>query len=458
MNKKIIGGISLLSIATLFSAHAAFAQSTKGSSIELYGVLDAAVGTIHRSLAGDPNVPFTVNPVSPTKSVVNHSVTGMFNGGISPSRWGIRGSEELTGSLKVIFTLESGLNLPTGNLSNADQALANNRNSTSGTVSAPSSMNGQLFGRQAFVGLADRTLGQITFGRNYTPMFDIVSAYDPVQNAQLFSPLGFSGAYGGGGGVTENARQDNSIKYKNKIADFNFGAMYKFGEVAGVTGAKSGYAFFGGYEAHGFGIQGAYQGYRDAITETNSATPGSVNVTNYNTSAYMIAAKYTFGKATIRGGFERITLKQPSDSLMTISSGSIYGYPIGNMPTTAKCTGTNTADFCSPARKTNILWIGGDYNFTPAFNLAVAFYDIAPRASADFSISSDGKLTGQGDGHIYEVSVLADYHFTKRTDLYAGFLYSKYKGNNYPNNPAYTDSNNVNSNNYIYAVGLRTKF
>jgi predicted porin len=128
------------------------------------------------------------------------------------------------------------------------------------------------------------------------------------------------------------------------------------------------------------------------------------------------------------------------------------------MPTTTKCKGTNTADFCSPARKTNIFWIGGDYNFTPAFNLAAAFYDIAPRASKDYAVSPEGKLTGQGDGHIYQFSVLADYHFTKRTDLYAGFLYSQYKGNNYPQNPAYTAANNVNSSNYLYAVGLRTKF
>lgn len=455
MNKKIIG----ISIAALFSANAAFAQSTKGgSSIELYGVLDATVGHVRHSLAGSPFTPATVNPVSATRSVVSDSVTGLFNGGISPSRWGVRGSEELTSNLKVIFTLESGLNLPTGNLSNAAQALADNRNSTSGTVSVASSMNGQLFGRQAFVGLADRNLGQVTFGRNYTPMFDIVSAYDPVQNAQLFSPFGFSGAFGGGGGVTENLRQDNSIKYKNKIADFNFGAMYKFGEVPGITGAQSGYAVFGGYEAHGFGIQAAYEGYRDALSETNSATPGSVNVTNFNTSAYMIAAKYNFGAVTIRGGFESFKLKQPSDSLISISSGSINGFPIGNMPTTEKCTTGNTADFCSPERKTNIFWIGGDYNFTPMFNLAAAFYDINPKASADYAVSSEGRLTGQGNGHIYQFSVLADYRFSKRTDLYAGILYSRYRGDNYPSSPAYTSANNFNTSNYIYGIGLRTKF
>lgn len=454
MNKKIIG----ISIVIFFNGNSVYAQSIHGLSVELYGILDVAIGTVHRSLSGSPYFSGTVNPVSATHSVVNHSVTGIFNGGISPSRWGIRGAEDMGGGLKAIFTLESGINVPTGSLSNAAQSLADNRNATSGTVSTASSVNGQMFGRQAFVGLSENTLGQITVGRNYAPIYDIAIAYDPVQDAQLFSPLGFSGTYGGGGGVTENLRQNNSIKYKNKYADFNFGAMYKFGGVAGSTWAGSGYAFFGGYEAHHFGIQAAYQANKDALSETNSATAGNVNVTNFDTTAYMIAAKYAFGATTIRGGFERFTLKQPSDSLVSFSSGSINGFPIGNLPTTAKCTETNTADFCSPDRTTNIMWIGGDYNFTPAFNVALAFYNIAPRASADYAVSSAGKVTGQGSGHIYEYSVIADYHFSKSTDAYAGLMYSRYEGNNYPNNAAYTSNNNFNPSNTIFAIGWRAKF
>jgi len=436
MNKKIIG----MSIAMLFAATGAQAQSSNGSSVELYGILDAAVGTVNHSLSTDPNFPASVNPVSVTKTSVNNSVTGMFNGGISDSRWGIRGTEDLGGGLKAIFTLESGINLPTGTVNNAGASLANN-SPTATTVSANSSLNGQLFNRQAFVGLSDATFGTIKAGRNYASFYDIIVAYDPVQAAQLFSPLGFSGTYGGGSGVSENTRQDNSLKYSNNYGDFNYGVMYKLGGVAGKSSAESGYSVNAGYNANGFGIQAAYQAYTDAIKGANSTTAGDVAVTNYNTTGYMIAAKYAFGDATAKAGYESYTLKAPTDTLATLGLSSYYGLPIA-------ATSTN---FSTDSQTTDILWVGGDYNFTPAFNLSAGFYDVAPKASGDCTIVA-GKVTkGQCDGNIYEYSLLADYHFSKRTDVYAGVLFSQYKGNQYP---SIVD----NTSNYIYAVGLRTKF
>jgi len=442
VNKKIIG----ISIAMLFSANGAFAQSTNGSSVELYGILDVAVGTVHRSLSASPYSAGTINPgsVSTSSKVVNNSVTGMFNGGLSGSRWGIRGSEDLGGGLKAIFTLESALNVPTGNIANGALSLASNPtvNSVppgtsvpSGTASGSSSLNGQLFGRQAFVGLSHKSLGQVTFGRNYAPIYDIAVAYDPLQAAQLLSPIGYSGALGGGGGVTENSRQDNSIKYKNKIADFNFGAMYKLGGVAGNHSAGSAYGLFAGYEANGFGIQGAYQGYKDALSESLASTAGSINVNHVDTTAYMIAAKYAFGGATIRGGFESYTLKKPSNSLASLGVTSINGFTIGN---------ASAADFKGSDRKTDLMFIGGDYNFTPEFNLAAGFYNVSAKSSA----AANG-VAGQVSGKSYHYSVLADYRFTKRTDVYAGAMFSQFKGDANVNN---------NSSNRILAVGMRTKF
>jgi GBP family porin len=453
MNKKIIG----ISIAMLFAANGAYAQSTNGSSVELYGILDAAVGSVNHSLSADPNFPATVNPVSATKTPVNDSTTGMFNGGISPSRWGIRGTEDLGGGLKAIFNLDSYFNINSGTLSNAGASLANNRNATSGTVSAASSVNGQLFNDQAWVGLSDDTYGKLTFGRQWSLMGDILRDYDAVQDAQLFSPLGFSGTYAGGG-LTELKRQDGSIKYAVKYMDFNLGLMAKLGGVAGSSSAASAYGISGGYEAYGFGIQAAYQQSTDTLHGANSATPGDVNVTNYDTDAFMVAAKYVFGDAKITGGYESYWLKKPTDTVGQLGATTYYGYQIGNLPTGAKCTAADTADFCAFQQQTDVLWIGGDYNFTPAFNLAVGFYDLNPKASNDFTalsatggVNKNNGFSTQANGNIYEYSLLADYHFSKRTDAYFGVMYSEYKGDNY-------SSLAYNSNNYIFAVGMRTKF
>jgi predicted porin len=425
LNKKLIG------LGMILAANGAFAQATSGTnSVEIYGVLDAAVGYQEYSLSTNGQFPASVNPLSATKTSVSNSVTGMFNGGIQDSRWGFRGTEDLGGGMKAFFTLESGFNIPTGQANNGTGSLAGN-SPTASTVSANTSLNGQLFSRQAFVGLSSETLGSVAFGRNYAPFYDIAVVYDPVQNSQLFSPLGFSGTIGGGGGVSEDTRVDNSIKYKNKIGDFNFGALYKFGGVAGNSTAEGGYTLNAGYEAGPFGIQAGYEVFKDALKTGTSTVAGDISVTDYNSNAFMIAGKYSFGEATIKAGFEQYTLKAPSDSVAALGLTSLYGYTIGNSTT-----------FSSADQKTDVWWFGGDYNFSPAMNLAVGFYDQNPKRSDDAK---------QLNGNIYSYSALLDYHFTKRTDVYGGLMYSQYKGDAFP-------SATFNSSNYITAVGLRHKF
>ena len=345
---------SLLAIAAL-SAIAGTAQA----DVTLYGVIDLAVGTVSHQYNADPSFPATVNPVSATAAP--NTTTAMMNGGISPSRWGIKGSEDLGGGTKAIFTLESGFDSNTGQLNNGAQALVNNTNKTT-TNAADTSLNGQLFNRQAFVGLSDDQFGTLTFGRQYAVFFDIYSGYDPVQFAQLFSPLGFSGTLGGSGGATEYLRQDNAVKYANKFGDVTVGAMYKIGGQAGSNTPYSAYGLRVGYEAGNFGIQAAYEGAKDVLTGATSGA-GLVNVTAQDQKAYLVAAKYKFNSdLTGKVGYQRYTLSAPSDSALLAGlagTNGYYGYPIGTVSPV-------TAD-----RTVSIFDLGGDYNFTPKLNLAV---------------------------------------------------------------------------------------
>src|ERR1700741_3115495 len=82
LNKKLIG------LGMMLAANGAMAQSAGTNSVELYGILDVAVGHMEYSLSADGNSPATVNPLSATKTSINNPVTGMFNGGIQDSRWG----------------------------------------------------------------------------------------------------------------------------------------------------------------------------------------------------------------------------------------------------------------------------------------------------------------------------------------------------------------------------------
>jgi GBP family porin len=430
LNKKLIG------LGLLVSANGAFAQSVNQSAIELYGVLDIAVGRVANSLSANGEYGSTVNAYQPTKATINTSTTAMINGGIQASRWGIRGSEDLGGGLHAFYTLESGFNGQDGALSNSAASLAQNSPKAT-SVSSDGSLDGQLFNRQAFVGIADSNLGSIAFGRNYNPIYTAVTDFDPVQQAQLFSPLGASNSIGGSGGVSEYARLDNSINYKNKFGPVSAGILYKIGGIAGNTNAQSGYAFNLAYDQGTFGIEAVYESFSDVLKASTSTIADDINVTNYNTTAYFIAAKYAFGQATVKGGYESYTLKAPSDTLSSLGVTSLFGYSIGNA--TAASANWSGAD------QTIGLWfIGGDYGFTPALNLSVGFYDQRARASDDLK---------QLDGNIYSYAALLDYHFSKRTDAYTGFLYSQYKGANY-SAPFAADNNN----NSVVALGFRTKF
>ncbi len=74
MKKRLI-------VATLLGSVVGIAHADD-SSLELYGILDVAVGTVEHSAAGSATFPSTVNPVSKVSTKFNDSVTGMFNGGI----------------------------------------------------------------------------------------------------------------------------------------------------------------------------------------------------------------------------------------------------------------------------------------------------------------------------------------------------------------------------------------
>ena len=155
----------------------------------------------------------------------------------------------------------------------------------------------------------------------------------------------------------------------------------------------------------------------------------------YNTKAFFAAAKYKpIDNLTLEAGFERYTLEAASDSLASLGITSLYGYTIS--------TSSAAATYTGPDQPNNVYFIGGDYNFTPAFNLAAGFYDQHAEAFG---------TTPSGDIRSY--SLLADYHLSKRSDVYTGFMYSTFTsadaGGLYVGN---------NPNNYIVAFGVRHKF
>ncbi|WP_353798708.1 porin [Thauera sp.] len=178
-----------LAVAGLVSAPA-FAQS----NVTVYGVADAYVGSFSGDVGGE-----------------SARVTGVNSGGMSGSRIGFRGAEDLGNGLKAVFTFEQAINL--------DNA------------------NGIEGARQQFVGLAGG-FGTVVAGRLQTPGYDWGAKYDPM-GAAVFSPMGqlsdarlmtISGREG-------LARVTNAVAYISpSFSGLVVKAAYSFGEQDGVPG------------------------------------------------------------------------------------------------------------------------------------------------------------------------------------------------------------------------------
>ena len=180
---------TLIALAVLAGSGAAMAQST----VTLYGVADAFIGSSKVETAG----------AGQRQNVLNSA-------GVNGSRWGLKGTEDLGGGLNAVFQLESGFNLDNGS----------------------SAQGGRLFGRQAYVGLQGG-FGKVTVGRQYTAYDDVHGATNMNYDAATFnaSTGGSAGGVAANGMADYTSRADNSVAYASpNFGGFSGSAVYSFGE------------------------------------------------------------------------------------------------------------------------------------------------------------------------------------------------------------------------------------
>ncbi|HLO68929.1 MAG TPA: porin [Holophaga sp.] len=381
---------------------------TDAFSATLYGLLDAGVGYMPHSLNWDATLPPSTAPAALTG---RKKVLGMFAGGVSQSRWGIRASADLGGGWKAIAHLEACLVGTTGVVGNSALGLATN------TPAGPnwagdSAVNNQLFSRACYGGVSSDRYGTLTFGRNISLMMELAVAYDPLGAAQLFSPLGFSGTYGGGG-ATENSRVDNSLKYKIKVGAFSSGALYKFGNVAGAMGAQSGVQAQAGWERGALGVQFSYQGCKDAFSlgSPNGTTQplGTVVATAFDTEAWMATFKAGVGPVTLKAGYQHLTYTNPSHPVEDQALTSLFGVPIARP--------VNVTRYATGAKQVDVVWLGGAWDVTPKLAVQAGYYHVRQNDYSGGTATASAK-----SGTSRFASLLVDYRITKRFDVYGGHM------------------------------------
>ena len=294
----------------LLSASATMAQST----VTLYGLLDGGF-----------------NHVSGLK---NGSFNGVASGIMEGSRFGLRGTEDLGGGYKAIFTLENRLELDTGSVTNRPNSgnqlpdrIATTVNANLpvglsgtplalGTISAINNaigtnafgvnLAGNLFDRQAFAGLIT-PFGAFTLGRQYTPAYLVSAAFDASQTQSSLAvgqvaPLP----------AAVDIRLSNTLQYGIQTGGVTATLMYGAGEVAGSNSASRFLGAMAMYKGSGFSVGFGHNEKKNEF--------GQKSLTNN-----ILGATIDVGPGTLYGQYVTIKDENPSGlSPFFVTAGPVF--------------------------------------------------------------------------------------------------------------------------------------
>lgn len=328
MNKKLL--------ALALSAIAAGAVSAQTANVTLYGVVDTYLANISAG-AGR-----TAAGVAVGKATTNQVDAG----GLSGSRWGLRGTESLGGGMNAVFTLESGFNSDTGT----------------------SAQGGALFGRQAFVGL-NGGFGSITLGRQYAPIFWVFADGDN-DGLSNFSPVTHQMLSNNGAQSGLNLRINNSIVYASpRMGGLTIRAMYALGEQVNTT---SGGRNLGLAATYANGPIFAGLGYADLRSATGAAV----------SRAMLGAVTYNFGVAKV--GADYYTWKNPSNNAKLTSYVIGANVPVGALGLVAQLGQFKNSGTANTFKgKQTVFNIGADYNLSKRTNAYVRYVNAANNSSGN---------------------------------------------------------------------------
>jgi GBP family porin len=353
----------LLSSAALWAV-AAHAQS----SVTLYGLLDTGVTyTSNQGAVGTGG----------------HSNVQATSGNLNSDRWGLRGSEDLGGGLRAIFTLENGFAITNGKFG----------------------QGGRMFGRQAWVGLSTDQYGAVTLGRQYDSVVDYLG------------PLSLTGTQYGGTQFAhpfDNDNLDNSFRANNAVKysspNFNglkFGGLYGFSNQAGAFANNRLYSLGASYNNGPLNLAAAYMEINQPGMNAVGALDGTSSTADSPFTAgrqrvWGAGANYSIGAATVGAIWTQTKL----DNATAISTGT------PSAPTkfgSASGLSFNNYELNARYALTRAWSITGAYTFT------------------------DGRLssaTANAKPKWNQVSLLSDYSLSKRTDVYLEGVYQRVNGAN----------------------------
>jgi predicted porin len=402
------------------------------NGITLYGTVDLGIEYVSHgaplSQTWGPGLPSFIQNFS------NHSITSVNGNGLSQSKIGISGVEPIPGmdGWTGVFRLETGFNPWSGRLTDGPASLAadNGKAAAVKTSAGDSSRAGQAFNGVAYAGVSSKTFGTLTFGRHNGLMLDMLGKYDPQLQAQAFSPIALSGT-SGGLGATESNRLDNSLKYNLTVGPVRVAAIHGFGSDGYFP--QNSNEFSVGMDLAGFSIDALYGLVHGEVA---AASLSAANITTLNTApqplpgwslantlagtvsdntGYSVQMSYNakdYFPVKFYAGWERIKFNNPSHP-DPVGTQILGGYILGIVSN----TGFNIQKILQ------ISWVGARWSITPDFDLTAAGYGYNQK-----SFNANGCTNASATncaGEMADISLVSDYHFTKRFDAYAGVNWSR---------------------------------
>ncbi|WP_116141609.1 porin [Trinickia diaoshuihuensis] len=354
-------------IATAAFAALASQLACAQGSVTLYGVVD-------NGLAYQNNGTTLGSPAA------GHSLVKMSTGVWLGDRFGLKGSENLGGGSKAIFTLESGFSAANG---------------------ASQYTNG-LFTRQAWVGITNDTYGTLTAGRQYTAYYTLLAPYSPTTWL-----TGYFGAHPGDIDSLDTLyRANNSLVYMSpSLHGFTFGGSYSFGGEPGSVNAGSTWSAGVQYQQGAFGIAAAFQ-------RINNSTSGG--------------GAWGADSTTSNGGAQT--------AVSAINNGYVTAQAQQRVAITAGYKFSSAWDVS--ASYSNVQYVPGvnsTFRDTAIFNTVGAVLHFKPAAAWDFgagyAYTRATKANGVTKGAQYQQFTLTQYYsLSKRTGLYAAQAYQHASG------------------------------
>ncbi|WP_081075808.1 porin [Burkholderia cepacia] len=235
-------------------------QAHAQGSVTLYGIVDS--GILYTSKTADPA----------TGRNAGHQFS-LISGGMTPSLFGLKGSEDLGGGVKAIFTLESGIDLSKGGFTDS---------------------NGNFFGRHAWIGI-ESGAGTVKAGLQFSPFVLSLIATDPRSVSFFGSQVP---VYVGNVFVT-GIFNANAISYASPtIAGFQGNAMLALGGAAGNFQAGRQYSASLNYTYGPMLVSAAMYSGNAGGTAAATPVPSAVAF-----SGRTIGARYEFNDLTVNAVF-----------------------------------------------------------------------------------------------------------------------------------------------------------